>query len=117
MFDRFVCKCMQMYSNILYEKLKAPILILPIFRTVFRGTYLKEVAAILQGKVQVDFNFPTIIIDKMARLPFIPDLRYKDDKDLKDKSQRMLKSDVSYTHRAPYPSTDETGLPRYKMGS
>jgi len=70
---------------------------------------------LLQGKVQVDFNFPTIVIEKMGRLPFIPDPRYEDDKDLKNKAQGHLKSDVSYTHRAPYPSVEEIGLPRNKM--
>jgi len=70
---------------------------------------------LLQGKVQVDFNFPTIVIEKMGRLPFIPDPRYEDDKDLKNKAQGQLKSDVSYTHRAPYPSAREIGLPRHEM--
>ncbi len=72
---------------------------------------------LLQGKVQVDFNLPTINIEKMARLPFIPDSRYEDDKDLMNKTQGMLKNDVSYTHRAPYPGSGEIGLPRHKMKS
>jgi DNA polymerase-3 subunit alpha/error-prone DNA polymerase len=72
---------------------------------------------LIQGKVQVDFNFPTVIVEKQARLPFVPDPRYEDDKDLRFKVQNQMKSDISATHRAPYPTTGEIGLPRHKMKS
>ncbi len=38
---------------------------------------------LLLGKVDVDFGFPTIVIEKMAKLPFVADPRYGDDKDEK----------------------------------
>ena len=69
---------------------------------------------LLLGKVDVDFSFPSIVITKMAKLPFIPDPRYYDQKDSKLSPQNLLKSDTSTTHRAPYPSEKEIGLPRYK---
>ncbi len=69
---------------------------------------------LIQGKVQVDFNFPTVIVERQARLPFVPDPRYEDDKDLRFKVQNQMKSDISTTHRAPYPSSSEIGLPRHK---
>jgi hypothetical protein len=67
-------------------------------------------------KVQVDFNFPTVIVEKMAKLPMVPDPRYEDDKDLRYKIHDQVKGDISTTHRAPYPSPGEIGLPRGKMG-
>jgi hypothetical protein len=51
----------------------------------------------------------------MAKLPFIADPRYYDQKDSKLSPQNLLKSDTSTTHRAPYPSEKEIGLPRYKI--
>ena len=50
---------------------------------------------LLQGKVQADFKFATFNIEKMARFPFILAPRYVVDKDLKNKAQGLLKSDVS----------------------
>ncbi len=70
---------------------------------------------LLLAKVQVDFHFPTLIVEKMAKLPFVPDPRYEDDKDMKFRVHQQLKGDISTTHRAPYPSEQEIGLPRYKM--
>jgi DNA polymerase-3 subunit alpha/error-prone DNA polymerase len=72
---------------------------------------------LLQGKVQLDFKFPTVIIEKMARLPYIPDPRYEDDKDLSFKIYKQIKTDISTTQRAAYPSANEIGLPRNKMKS
>jgi DNA polymerase-3 subunit alpha/error-prone DNA polymerase len=51
----------------------------------------------------------------MAKLPFIADPRFADGNDVPE-NKDLLKTDVSTTHRAPYPSTHEIGLPRYKMG-
>ncbi|MCC6372884.1 MAG: DNA polymerase III subunit alpha [Bacteroidia bacterium] len=65
--------------------------------------------------VKVDFNFPTLIVERMEKLPFLPDPRYEDDADLKFRAHQRIKEDISTTHRAPYPTGDEIGLPRYKM--
>ncbi|MDI1353831.1 MAG: DNA polymerase III subunit alpha [bacterium] len=70
---------------------------------------------LLLGKVDVDHGFATLTVEKMAKLPFVPDPRYADDKDRKYRTQQNMKEDVSVTHRAPYPSEAEIGLPRYKM--
>lgn len=70
---------------------------------------------LLLGKVDVDFGFPSLVIQKMAKLPFVPDPRYADNKDMANKIQKDWKTDVSSTHRAPYPVDKEIGLPRNKM--
>jgi DNA polymerase III alpha subunit len=70
---------------------------------------------LLLGKVDVDFSFPSLIVEKMARLPFVPDPRYEDDKDMRYRAHRQIREDISATHRAPYPSEAEIGLPRYSM--
>jgi DNA polymerase III alpha subunit len=70
---------------------------------------------LLQGRVDVDFGFPSLVIEKMAKLPFIADPRYEDDKEKKFKIHQTIQEDVSTTHRAPYPSENEIGLPRHKM--
>ncbi len=62
---------------------------------------------LIQGKVDVRFNMPSIQVERMAKLPFVPDPRFADEKDMK------LKTDVSLTHRAPYPTN--INLPRQKM--
>ena len=69
----------------------------------------------LQGRVEVDYHFPTLTIFKMAKMPMIPDPRYAYDKENAYKVHRNIKEDVSLTHRKPYPSTQEIGLPRNKM--
>ena len=69
---------------------------------------------LLLGTVEVDYHFPTITITKMAKMPFIPDPRYMDAKD-QYKTQRLIKEDVSPTHREPYPQGHEINLPRYRM--
>ncbi len=70
---------------------------------------------LLQGRVDVDFGFPSLVIEKMAKLKFIPDPRYEDDKEKRYKIHEHIKEDISTTHRAPYPSEHEIGLPRHKM--
>jgi len=69
---------------------------------------------LLLGNVEVDYHFPTITIIKMAKMPFIPDPRYMDAKD-QFKTQRLIKEDVSPTHREPYPQGHEINLPRHRM--
>ncbi len=70
---------------------------------------------LLQGVVDVDFGFPSIVIHKMAKLPFIPDPRYDDQNDSAFARKELLKMDASTTHRAPYPTEKEIGLPRKGM--
>lgn len=67
---------------------------------------------LLLGRVEVDFHFPTITITKMAKMPFIADPRYSNDKEKQFDVHRQIKEDVSMTHRAPYPQEQEIGLPR-----
>lgn len=73
------------------------------------GVYL------LLGTVEVDFHFPTITIHKMAKMPFIADPRYSQDRDKAFEVHRKINEDVSMTFRAPYPQEHEIGLPRGKM--
>lgn len=70
---------------------------------------------LLQGRVDVDFSFPSIVIEKMARLPFKADPRYQDDERKKFVQQGYFKEDYSATQRQPYPSEQAIGLPRHKM--
>jgi DNA polymerase-3 subunit alpha len=72
---------------------------------------------LLLGTVEVDFHFPTITIQKMAKMPFIADPRYAYDKEKQYDIHRQIKEDVSMTHREPYPQENEIGLPRNKMAS
>lgn len=70
---------------------------------------------LLQGRVDVDFSFASIVIEKMARLPFIADPRYHDDEKKKFDQRQHFKEDYSGTQRKPYPSEQAIGLPRHKM--
>jgi DNA polymerase III alpha subunit len=70
---------------------------------------------LLLAKVDVELSFPTLQVQKMAKLPFVPDPRYADDKDMKHTIHSKIKSDISTTHRLPYPTGKEIGLPRGKM--
>ncbi len=70
---------------------------------------------LLKGKIDVRFSFASLVVERMAKLPFIADPRFADGNDVPE-NKDLLKTDVSTTHRAPYPSTHEIGLPRYKMG-
>ena len=70
---------------------------------------------LLLGTVKVEYGFPTITIHKMAHMPFVPDPRYADDKDLTRKIHQRINEDLSLTNRDPYPSQQDIGLPRHKM--
>src|SRR5690606_3871438 len=70
---------------------------------------------LLLGTVEVDYHFPTITIQKMAKMPFIPDPRYAHIKNKEFETHRQIREDVSMTSRAPYPQTHEIGLPRFRM--
>jgi DNA-directed DNA polymerase III PolC len=72
---------------------------------------------LIQGIVQCEYHFATVVVQKMAKLPFIPDPRYEDQKDFRFKVYGQMKEDISTTHRAPYPSVTEIGLPRRKLGN
>jgi error-prone DNA polymerase len=68
---------------------------------------------LLQGRIDVEYSFPSIVVEKMAKLPFVPDPRYSDNKDYAFKTQELMKPDISTTHRAPYPT--KVDLPRRKI--
>ncbi|RMZ61318.1 DNA polymerase III subunit alpha [Chryseobacterium nematophagum] len=70
---------------------------------------------LLLGKVQVDFHFPTVTINKMSKMPMIPDPRYAYDSQKRYEVHKQIKEDVSFTFRSPYPSEHEIGIPRYKI--
>ncbi len=70
---------------------------------------------LLLGRVEVDFHFPTIVISKMEKMPFVPDPRYESGTDRDYKVHERLKEGRSTTHRAPYPQEHEIGLPRSRM--
>jgi len=70
---------------------------------------------LLLGQVEVDFHFPTVVISKMEKMPFVPDPRYTAGTQREYKVHERLKEDRSITHRAPYPQEHEIGLPRSKM--
>ena len=71
---------------------------------------------LLLGTVAVDYHFPTITVTKMAKMPFVPDPRYENAKEIQFKATEQLREDKSLTQRAPYPQEGEVGLPRVKMG-
>lgn len=71
---------------------------------------------LILGQVEVDFHFPTITVLKMAKMPFVPDPRYADDREKRYEIHRKINEDVSMTWRKPYPQEHEIGLPRRKMG-
>jgi len=62
---------------------------------------------ILLGKVVVDHDFPSIEIQKMERLPMIPDPRYSEESRPSHDVWDKLKVAHSFTQRAPYPGMDE----------
>ncbi|MFD2966202.1 DNA polymerase III subunit alpha [Sphingobacterium bambusae] len=69
---------------------------------------------LLLGTVEVDYHFPTVTIQKMAKMPFIPDPRYSHEKSKAFDVHYKVKEDVSMTNRAPYPLENEIGLPRHR---
>ena len=71
---------------------------------------------LLLGTVAVDYHFPTITINKMAKMPFVTDPRYSNAKEIKFHATEQLREDKSLTQRAPYPQEHEINLPRVKMG-
>ena len=70
---------------------------------------------LLLGTVAVDYHFPTITIQKMAKLPFIADPRFSNSDKRQFTAHQNIREDVSMTQRAPYPQEHEIGLPRHKM--
>ena len=70
---------------------------------------------LLLGRVEVDFHFPTVVISKMEKMPFVPDPRYATGTDREYKVHERLREDVSSTNRPPYPQEHEIGLPRSKI--
>jgi DNA-directed DNA polymerase III PolC len=70
---------------------------------------------LLLGKVEVDLEFPSLIISKMAKLPFIPDPRYENDEDRSYRVHQNMRPDTSYTSRGPYPTAEESGIPRVNI--
>lgn len=70
---------------------------------------------LLLGRVEVDFHFPTVVISKMEKMPFVPDPRYDSGTEREYIVHRRLTEDTSTTNRAPYPQEHEIALPRSKM--
>lgn len=62
---------------------------------------------LLLGRVVVDYDFPSIEISKMERLPMVPDPRYSEDNQPSHDVWDKMKVAHSMTMRAPYPSQDE----------
>lgn len=72
---------------------------------------------LLLGTVEVDYHFATLTVHKMAKLPFIADPRYHEDKEKAYEVYQKINEDVSMTWRKPYPQEHEIGLPRQKMNT
>ncbi|MFK8046500.1 MAG: DNA polymerase III subunit alpha, partial [Crocinitomicaceae bacterium] len=62
---------------------------------------------LLLGRVIVDFNFPSIEIMKMEKLPLLPDPRYSDKDNASYDVFKHVKENHSKTQRAPYPTKKE----------
>lgn len=62
---------------------------------------------LLLGKVVIDYDFPSIEIQKMEKLPMIDDPRFSDENRPISNIWDHMKVAHSYTSRAPYPSKDE----------
>jgi DNA-directed DNA polymerase III PolC len=62
---------------------------------------------LLLGKIVVDYDFPSIEIMKMERLPMVPDPRYSEDDRPNFEVWDKMRVSHSYTSRDPYPSKDE----------
>ncbi|MEO9870387.1 MAG: DNA polymerase III subunit alpha [Ekhidna sp.] len=62
---------------------------------------------LLLGKVVIDFDFPSIEISKMEKLPMIPDPRYSEEDNPNHQVLDGMRVAHSRTHRAPYPSKDQ----------
>lgn len=70
---------------------------------------------LLLGIVEVDFHFPTITINKMPKMPFIPDPRYAEDNENQIEIHQKINEDISMIWRQPYPQEHKIGLPRISM--
>ncbi|MHA7607895.1 DNA polymerase III subunit alpha [Elizabethkingia meningoseptica] len=70
---------------------------------------------LLLGTVEVDYHFPTVTINRMAKMPLITDPRYSMDEEKSKEMEQSLREDVSKTSREPYPLEYEIGLPRKKL--
>jgi DNA-directed DNA polymerase III PolC len=62
---------------------------------------------LLLGKVVVDYDFPSVEIQKMEKLPMIPDPRYSDESRPDNHIWNNMRVAHSYTSRAPYPNQEE----------
>ncbi len=62
---------------------------------------------LLLGKVVIDFDFPSIEISKMEKMPMIPDPRYSEEDNPDYSILNGMKVAHSKTGRAPYPSLDQ----------
>ena len=70
---------------------------------------------LLLGTVEVDYHFATVTVQRMAKMPFIPDPRYALEKDKQYEVHQKINEDVSMTWRKPYPQPHEINLPRMKF--
>lgn len=63
---------------------------------------------LIKGKIVIDFHFPSIEVEKMAKLPMVPDPRYSDD-EFKRPARLPTASDNNpgLLTRKPYPSKEE----------
>jgi DNA-directed DNA polymerase III PolC len=62
---------------------------------------------LLLGKVVEDFDFISLEITKMDRLPMVPDPRFSEDNKPNNQIWNSLRVAHSSTQRAPYPNADE----------
>lgn len=62
---------------------------------------------LMLGKVVIDYDFPSIEIQKMEKLPMIDDPRFSDENRPDFNIWDQMKVAHSFTSRAPYPSQDE----------
>ncbi|HET8859671.1 DNA polymerase III subunit alpha [Marivirga sp.] len=62
---------------------------------------------LLLGKIVVDHDFPSVEIQKMEKLPMIPDPRYSDEQRTDTKIWDNMRVAHSYTSRSPYPNQEE----------
>ncbi|WP_340153462.1 DNA polymerase III subunit alpha [uncultured Marivirga sp.] len=62
---------------------------------------------LLLGKIVIDHDFPSVEVQKMEKLPMIPDPRYSDEKRPDTKIWDNMRVAHSYTSRSPYPNQEE----------
>ena len=84
------------------------ILIQYIFQLRLSSIHLTGLGCyLLLGKIVVDHDFPSLEIQKMEKLPMIPDPRYSDEQRPDTKIWDNMRVAHSYTSRAPYPNQEE----------